>query len=304
MNPTNPSHLTNPPGRPIRVAGMVLAAAVLLCATPCIRAQTAAPVPKFEAVSIRPCNSASHVTDDKSVSIVFAAGRLSMNCVTVHSLINYAYIQYANGQNEGIAAKKRYPIEGAPAWVGSDEYTVRAKADSDTPRLMIFGPMLQALLEDRFQLKTHRETREVSVLELTAGKNRAQLHPSVEDSCAPLDPGQPAPRKREPGQKPACGQASFRIQGPNRAAELRSMSMADFAHWIETGLDRHVIDKTGIAGKFDIDLEFAPASDLEPPDAGVPLNTALQQQLGLKLVSAKGPGEFLIVDRVERPSKN
>jgi uncharacterized protein (TIGR03435 family) len=51
-------------------------------------------------------------------------------------------------------------------------------------------------------------------------------------------------------------------------------------------------------------LEFAPASDLEPPDAGVSLSTALQQQLGMKLVSAKGPGDFLIVDRVERPSKN
>jgi uncharacterized protein (TIGR03435 family) len=233
-----------------------------------------------------------------------------MNCVTVHSLIGGAFVDFANGQRHGFSGLDRLPIEGGPAWIRSKRYTINAKAEGNASPEMMRGPMMQTLLEERFMLKTHREIREIPIYELTVAKSGLKLQRSEEGSCTPRDPWNPTQRLN-PGQKPYCGQADFRISGPNLSVEMRSVTLDDFSKWLS--LDRLVFDKTGITGKFDFRLEYAldetsPIFHPEGGDAGEPAGptifSAVQQQLGLKLVPAKGQGDFLVIDHAERPSAN
>jgi uncharacterized protein (TIGR03435 family) len=194
-------------------------------------------------------------------------------------------------------------MEGWPAWINSEHYSVDAVTQGNASRESMQGPMLQALLENRFKLKTHRETREVPIYELTVAKSGLKLRRAEEGSCVPRDPAKLRLRP-DPGQKPFCGQAALRRNGPAWAVELRSMTLDEFSHWLDVSLDRLVFDKTGVAGKFDINMEYSRDQDSDVADAGPSIPTAVQQQLGLKLVPAKGPGEFLVIDHVERPSEN
>ena len=154
-------------------------------------------------------------------------------------------------------------------------------------------PMVQTLLADRFQLKVHRETREIPVYVLTVRKGGHKMKPRTEG-----DGGPPT---------------SLFVRGANVPARNAPVSM--FAGALQRlVLDRPVIDKTGITGNFDFDLAWRPdasqfggrggtlpaASDPDRPD----LFTAIQEQLGLKLDADKGPGEVIVVDAVEKPSPN
>jgi uncharacterized protein (TIGR03435 family) len=180
---------------------------------------------------------------------------------------------------------------------------------------MMLGPMLRSLLEERFQLKLHRETKEVPVYALTVAKGGAKLRPYKEGSCSSTDPTISAdplnlPPRPEPGQKPFCGSIGIGTFG----VDGHAMDLDAFARILDRILDRPVVNKTGIAGKFDFHLEFTADGDTprigvrdpRPSDpTGLPsIFTALQEQLGLKIESAKGPGEFLVIDHVERPSEN
>jgi uncharacterized protein (TIGR03435 family) len=176
--------------------------------------------------------------------------------------------------------------------------------------------MLQGLLEDRFKLKIHRETRELPVYALTIAKSGPRLRASKEGSCTPVDLShltaqeQPAPL--------FCGGTSFTRNGDTRNVDGFGLSMATFAGTTLSArldLDRPVIDKTGLDGMFDIHLEFAADAPTSGPagagpgvvptvDSGPSLFTALQEQLGLKLSPERGPVDVLVVDRIERPSGN
>jgi uncharacterized protein (TIGR03435 family) len=232
----------------------------------------------------------------------------------VKSLITTAYTLYANGRTNPLNDPLILlaPIEGGPAWINSDRYSIDAKAEGSATQETMRGPMLRALLEDRFKLKIRRETREVPVYALTVAKNGAKLHPAEEGSCTPFDLTRPAPA---PGGKPWCKFSGGARKGPNVTLETRGLSLDEFAKALIMGnsLDRPVINRTGITGTFDFHLEYAldetsPRFRPDSGDAGDPpgpsIFTALQQQLGLKLDPAKGPGEFLVVDRVEKPSEN
>jgi len=121
-------------------------------------------------------------------------------------------------------------------------------------------------------------------------------------NCAPMDPTQTAPLA--PDQKPWCGSARMTTNTHRITFEMVGGSMTQFAQNIGGRLSRPVVDKTGIAERFDIHLEFAPAgADLSDELVAPSIFTALGQ-LGLKLTAAKGPRDFLVIDRVERPSKN
>ncbi|HTX36916.1 MAG TPA: TIGR03435 family protein, partial [Bryobacteraceae bacterium] len=218
------------------------------------------------------------------------------------------------------------PVEGGPGWVGSERYTINAKAEGQPDQATMKGPMLQAVLEDRFQLKIHRETREIPVYRLTVAKGGPKLQPVKEADCHPFDlaaaqaaaaVGKTLPR--------SCGSIWFGASTDRPGslfAQAHGISLDAFSKNLSRTLDRPVIDKTGIAGLYDLRVEFAPdettprfqpgggqgwlagspgaASD----PAGPRLSTALQQQLGLKLEPAKGSGEFVVIDHVERPSEN
>ena len=283
-----------------------------------MRAQSpAAAAPKFEVASIRPGCPGSEGPNGPPASWIDRAtpGRLSF-CAILVNLIDFAYFHYAGGHVNPSPIRPRHI--GDPSWFESDKYMLNAKAEGNASQAMMRGPMLQALLEERFKLKVHWETRQVPVYELTVGKGGPKLQPFKEGSCIPLDFTQfyAAPK---PVANP-CRNGNTR-KGSNGTVDWRGLSLDQFANWVLIGVvDRPVIDKTGIAGKFNFHLEFVPDSatpaflpggeldhgQVGPSDdpVGPTIFSAIQEQLGLKLVSAKGPEEVLVIDHVERPSAN
>jgi uncharacterized protein (TIGR03435 family) len=100
-------------------------------------------------------------------------------------LIQAAYVIFANGH--AMTNPSHIPISGGPEWINSDRYTIDAKPEDPQTLEMMNGPMLQALLEERFRLKVHREVREVPVYSLTEAKTGLKLKPFKEGSCTPVD---------------------------------------------------------------------------------------------------------------------
>jgi uncharacterized protein (TIGR03435 family) len=206
------------------------------------------------------------------------------------------------------------PIEGGPAWIHSERYSINAKSESKATPEMMQGPVLQALLEDRFKLKIHRETREIPVYVLAVAKGGLKLQQFKEGSCTsrpPIDLTKPpAPPPPLPSGGKYCANVGT-LKGPNMVVNVDGATLDDFAKIFLRSVGRPVISKTAITGKFNFHLEYAPDEALRrllPNDLGEPtapsIFTALQEQLGLKLESAKGPGQFLVIDHVERPSEN
>jgi uncharacterized protein (TIGR03435 family) len=243
---------------------------------------------------------------------------MTLECAELRDLILTAYGIYGNGSSD--QRSFRMPVLGGPGWVDSDRYDIAAKAEGNPPRSEMYGPMLQALLEDRFQLKVHRETKEVPVYFLTTAKGGSKLRQARAGSCIASDINHPAPVPAQGASNPrTCGSEST---GPEGTFDMYGATMADLSTQLAIRLDRDVIDKTSLTGRFDIHLEVSRA-DLSPrflagrgtgeadspplanePGAGPSIFTALQQQLGLKLESGKGPAEVIVIDRVERPSSN
>jgi bla regulator protein BlaR1 len=290
----------------LAVAGIVALALPIVVGilnAPVIRAQSAAvATPKFEVASIRSCEGGGPPVPPPPPS----PGRLNV-CLPVMSLIMQAYGRFATGRlNPNLVAVS---IEGGSAWIKSDSYRVTAKPDGNASEEMMRGPMMQALLEDRFKLKTHRETRDIPVYALTAAKGSLKLQPFKEGSCTPVDLTKP-PAPPAPGQT-FCDYGVRRGKGSGVTVEAQGRSLDEFSRLLGVAVDRPVIDKTGIMGTFDIHLDFAPDQgtpqfpvSTDEPAGGPSIFTAIQEQLGLKLEPAKGPGEFLVIDHVERPTEN
>ena len=209
-------------------------------------------------------------------------------------------------------------ISGAPKWINSDKYEVEAKMDgatsaelaklSDDQREPARKRMLQALIEDRFKLMLHREIKELPLYSLVVAKNGPKLQETK--------PGEPDGEGRTgPDGRPAVG-GHFVRMGRGQL-NGHGLAMADIVRVFEQQLGRNVVDKTGLSGNYNFTLNWTP-DDGElpefkgpangqgsPPDsAGPSIFTAIQEQLGLKLESQKGPVEILVIDHVEKPSEN
>ena len=274
----------------------------LLALTAAAFPQSFAAPPKFEVASIKRCVAGSA---DRSHGIRVTPARLSVTCSPVKFLIQAAYATSADAS---------VPISGGPAWIDSELYDIEAKADGNPSRETMSGPMLQALLEDRFKLRIRRETKEVPVYALTVAKGGPKLQAFHEGSCVSNDLEKPA--ASSPGQKRPilCGSYSIGLKGSNLTLDVHKRSVTEFSRQLH--LDRPVLDKTGIAGLFDFHLEFAsdgttagffpPGYQAEPSDSpdGPSIFTAIEAQLGLKLEPAKGPGEILIIENIEKPTDN
>jgi uncharacterized protein (TIGR03435 family) len=172
--------------------------------------------------------------------------------------------------------------------------------------------MVQSLLEDRFQLKVHGETRDLPVYELTVAKGGPKAKLS-EDQSPPMlpEPGTPPP---PPGTVPRGLMRMGRGDFADSAISIDNFALGALY------VGRPVIDKTGLKGLYDIKLQWAPervsnAGPFQPgapiagPDtaadpSGLSIFTAVQEQLGLKLESTKGPVKVLVIDRVQKPSEN
>lgn len=299
----------------LAVAGVAAVALPIAFGTlnaPPIRAQSAAAAtPKFEVASVKPCRNDPGRMRAAGES---SPGRLSTGCDLLVDdnnlgLIQRAYVRFAGGHANPLGV---LAIKGGPAWIHSEMYQIDARAEGHPSRETMLGPMLQALLEDRFKLKIHRETREGPVYALTLAKGGSKLKPFKEGGCTPTPLTFPVPPPA-PGQRYCKAMISLR----SPAVEAEGSTLGEFSKLLNLVLDRPVIDQTGIAKRFDIHLEFSrdeatPGLNGPAPDApaaasdptGPTIFTAIQEQLGLKLVTAKGPIELLVIDHIEKPSAN
>jgi bla regulator protein blaR1 len=233
--------------------------------------------------------------DARTFSEYSPGGRLTATAVTVAYLLRIAY------------RIQPYQLMGAPAWISTRRYDIAAKAD-DSPAPSQQA-LLRALLQDRFQLAVHNETREMPVFALLLARSDGKLGPQLKQSafdCAAYMAGPHGPP--EPGRTPNC---ATRI-GPG-ALSGKAIAMTQLAGSLAPFVNRFTVDKTGLTGRFDVELTWTP--EQTPPIAGAgssdaasepgaSIFTALQQQLGLKLVSEKGMVDVLVVDHLAEPSEN
>jgi uncharacterized protein (TIGR03435 family) len=207
-------------------------------------------------------------------------------------------IQFAYGVRD-------FQLIGEPAWIGSAQYDIQAKAEADVSVKQMEGPMLQALLEDRFHLQVHRETRQLPVYELSVAKGGVKMKATEPGECVPYDVDATPPAAPAPGAPRTvyCGYPKAGVAGTNRTLDGAGVTIAGpIANLSRLAVDRAIIDRTGLDAGYDLHLEWA--ADALADGAGTSIFTALQEQLGLKLESAKGPVKVLVIDRVERASAN
>jgi len=256
------------------------------------------PQPEFEAASIKLNKNCAMGGRSGGMT---SPGRITLECAELRDLILTAYEIYGGNAKP---ASFRMQVLGGPAWMDSDRFDFTLKAEGNAAIAQMYGPMLQTLLEDRFRLRVHRETREAPVFLLTVAKGGAKLQEAKDDSCLST-------------RLPACGSVKA---DPHGKVDMFGVTMANLSTQLGMRLDRDVIDQTGLVGNFDIHLEVSPAelaarhvagSSVAQADSssaadltGPSIFSALEQQLGLKLEPAKGQVTVLVIDSIERPSAN
>jgi uncharacterized protein (TIGR03435 family) len=266
----------------VRVA-LLLCAVNWLAASHSLQAQTSAPPqpdtrsepPRYEVASIRP-----HKPDSDAGGWGFSPNGFGYSGVTLELLITSAY---------GVTENQ---VSGLPGWVRSSYYDFQARVDANTAEAwknLSIGeiaarqePMLQSLLADRCQLKAHLEAKELPVYDLVIAKGGLKM-------------------KEAPADEKHDGMlAEGHVIGRSTLLELLAENLSNWS-------GRLVVDQTGLGQKrFDFDLKWTPEDrrDADPANAGPSIFTALEEQLGLKLVPAKAPVHVLVIDHMERPSPN
>jgi uncharacterized protein (TIGR03435 family) len=255
--------------------------------------KTTAPLPAYDVASIKPGKGGMGST------LLFRLDGLTANRMTLKSLIKEAY---------GIEDDQ---ISGAPSWLSTQTYDIEAKVDgADAAALERLSEeqrklMFQSFLGERFQLKVHRETKELSILALVIAKNGPKLREAKAGDAYPDG-------IKGPDGKPA-GHAGMLMWGNGRLTG-QGISIAAMVPPLAQELGRTVVDKTGLKGTYDVELRWTP-DDTSTPITGPEgrtagesptpsIFTAIQEQLGLKLESRKASVEVLVVDHVEAPAAN
>ena len=258
--------------RQYRFTLLVLLAAVVLAAAS-LRAQAVLPampavkLPAFDVVSVKLNKSGSG-----SMRISTHDNSFNATNVTLKNLLLNAF------------NVTETQLVGLPAWGESAHFDIQAKVLDADDNVVNNGAqdqrrvMLQAMLADRFQLKSHSESAMLPVYELVVAKGGPKLKPSAGTDNSTLV--------------------------RNTEVTGTGMLLASLAYTFSSQLQRIVLDKTGLTGKYDIALKWSP--DDAPPSDGAPppFFTALQEQLGLKLVPSKASIQTFVVDHVEMPSEN
>jgi uncharacterized protein (TIGR03435 family) len=301
-------------------AGLLVA---LGASVPIAGAQTPPPSPalEFDAATIKP-----NPTAEMRVAMRFLpGGAYEATNVTLRAMIQQAF------------RMAEFQVIGGPDWLARDRYDILAKPPAGATQAE-FQARLQALLIERLNLKFHRETREAPVYALVLARSDGRLGPQIRTSTVDCSPATLA-RGRANTPPPAAGPGG-RQQMPMPAAlpplgEVRPCSlmrnagrlsaggqtMSQLAGILQNNTGRIVIDRTGLTGAYDFDLEFTPDPGLAGagPGGGLPgqpenrgpvdpdglsIFTAIQEQLGLKLESTRAPVEVLVIDSADKPSEN
>jgi uncharacterized protein (TIGR03435 family) len=249
------------------------------------------PETRFDVASIKPFDASGGTAPRMSMS----AGRYNVAGVTLPGIVSQAL---------SVPPSR---ITGLPDWSVKERYTIAAKAPEGTPstdsRAMFV--MLANLLKDRFKMATHTETREVPVFDMVFARNDKRFGPAFKESPAACR----AAGSIRPGE---C--ESVRIN-PGGTARLSGVPMEMIARILTPYLGREVIDKTALTSYYDVTLKWTPevrsATVPAPglPSGTLPLDpdapnifTAVQEQLGLKLESARAPLEVVVIDHLEKPT--
>jgi uncharacterized protein (TIGR03435 family) len=214
--------------------------------------------PEFEVASIRPNKS------NERMYYGLRNGTLTIRNMTVKGLIQIAY------------GKKDFQITGGPAWITSEYFDIEAKAERPQKAT---HDMEKLLLESRFHLELHRETKVTSVYSLVIARDGLKMKLSADQT----EPEKGGPKELGPG----------RIVG-------QGIPMYVIVNLFSNMLSRAVVDNTGLAGKYDVNLQAVP----DPDDLNFSIVEAVEKQLGLKIESIKAPEEILVIDRIEHPSAN
>jgi uncharacterized protein (TIGR03435 family) len=289
---------THKPSVPIRVNSCSFVA-VLLFLSGDANGQTDSR-PAFEVASIK--RSSLNIPGGSLRTM--PGGRLTVTNLTLNELIAHAW----NIQP--------YQISGGPAWGSSARYNITAKAEKSV-RWEEAAQMLRSLLADRFQLTMHRETKELPIYALVLAKKDGKLGPglteSKDGSCKVADATTAIPTRPEPGKPalPLC----HTVRSSSRFLAAVGFPLSDFARSLSEILGRDVVDQTGLVGAFDISMEWTP-DEIQylqlppgvpappPSESPVSIFTSIQERLGLKLESRKGPVGIFVIDRAEKPTEN
>ena len=275
--------------------GTIAGVALVVIAASGLWGQAAAPL-TFEVATIKPA-----APDARGSFIrIMPGGALQVTNMPLKMLLTFAY------------DVRDFQVSGGPGWVGSERYDINAKSEPsagsqtapDDPRKLTddqrktagqqMRQRLQALLAERFLLAIHHETKEAPIYALVVAKNGPKLQESKEGVGPSL-----------------MGRSRGQFEGKGALMEM-------LANVLSMQVGRPVVDKTGLTGKYDFKLEWtpdpgqgpgplgAPGPDAPPPPDpnGPSLFAAVQEQLGLRLESTKGPVETIVIDRVEKPSEN
>lgn len=264
-------------------------------------------LPAFDAISIRQNTSTGRGGRSGGQ---MQPGRFVVQNATLRTIIRRAY--GADGRALGnMLDLFAQQVAGGPAWIDQDKFDVVATTAGpvEPPQMRL---MVQRMLAERFTLVAHWETRELPVYVLTKARADGQagpgLTPTSDEECAAargtgMPPTPPPPG--QPGPPPPCGAIQF---GPGqliaRGAPMEWLAASLTNIPVVTGIDRMVLDRTGITGNYGFTLKFATAGAPNADPDRPALTTALEEQLGLKLEASREPVDVLVIDSVERPDAN
>lgn len=252
--------------------------------------QTAGGSLSFEVASVKP-NAAGPLALQR---VLMQGDRVTITNVPLLVIIQAAY------------RLDQDQIEGEPGWIGRERFDITAKADQPTSQERL-REMLRALLADRFRLVAHTETRDAQVYALVMASRDGKPGPNLRlgtTGCAAL---RASAREAPQRNNDPCGS----ISRPGHQG-MRGIDIDRLAMFLTAFAGRPVVNKTGLSGFVDYELRFTPQEFLQGPfnrerfpdinPDGPSIFTAVQEQLGFKLEPQTGPGEVLVVDRVERPT--
>ena len=230
----------------------------------------AQPLVAFEVASVKPNHSGT-----RFLKLNADKDRFVVENATPRLLLQYAY-QVNDSQ-----------IFGAPGWIDSEHYDIQAGTRKPEGDEQGTRRMLQALLADRFRLALHHEDKDLPIYVLVVDRGGHKLHQSPDTTGG------------------AQMRHNFRLNG-NGNLNAVAENLDQFAELLAHQLRRVVVNQTGLTGDYDFTLQWTPDRVLDrlDPASGPPIFAALQEQLGLRMQSAKGPVEVLVVDHVERPFEN
>jgi uncharacterized protein (TIGR03435 family) len=282
-----------------------------LVAAAAITAQTPqSQEPTFEVASVK-----ANKTGAPGGSFVMPPGRFTATNLPLKVLITNAY------------QLSFFQVVGGPDWISTDRFDVAAKAPDGAPPDQTRA-MVRTLLKDRFKLVLHMETRDTPIYALVKARADDRLGPGLKPStldCGPIRAQRavttaeaararggrvPVPPPPGPNEPVVCGMRVGGRGGATLTYRAGNITMTALAGALRTYVGREVVDRTGLSGEYDFDLKFSAPPTAGQPDTGIPVAplddaasifTALQEQLGLKLESTRGPVELMVIDSAEKP---